>query len=57
MTDEFRDLVSNVKEQVMYLGELGVEAMDVRLPETTPAEHVAFGTVLGAWLARLDPPS
>lgn len=33
MADELKDLVSDIKEQVIYLRELGVEAMDVNLPE------------------------
>ncbi|MEO6334884.1 MAG: uracil-DNA glycosylase [Pyrinomonadaceae bacterium] len=41
MTDELKDLVSDIKEQVIYLRELGVEAIDAKLPEVKLAPSVS----------------
>jgi DNA polymerase len=43
MPDEFKNFVADVKEQIAFLEELGVESFDVSLPEPKirPASHAA----------------
>src|SRR5687767_13295358 len=43
MADEIRNLVSDIKEQLIYLHELGVEAIEVKLSETVLSESVGPG--------------
>ena len=35
MTQEFKDLVADVREQVQFLNELGVETLEANLPDVT----------------------
>jgi DNA polymerase len=41
MSQEFRDLVADVREQVAFLQELGVETLDARLPEVDVTQIAA----------------
>jgi len=41
MSQEFRDLVADVREQVAFLQELGVETLDARLPEVEVTQIAA----------------
>jgi uracil-DNA glycosylase family 4 len=41
MKDELTNLIADVKEQVLYLSELGVEALDAKLPDAARADTLA----------------
>jgi DNA polymerase len=57
MTPELKNLVADVKEQVAFLKELGVDALDARLPETTTAPiNAATSALAAAQPARELPP-
>jgi DNA polymerase len=56
MTDELRDLVFDIKEHVVYLRELGVEALDVKLPENGLAASVVESGVSREPLTSINPP-
>jgi uracil-DNA glycosylase len=55
MTEELKDLVVDVKEQIAFLGELGVEALDASLPEIRTAPISAPAAVQAQIVRELPP--
>ena len=57
MSRELKDLLADVREQVTFLNELGVETLDARLPETgTSTNVVAAATARTQPVRELPPP-
>ena len=57
MSQELKDLVADVREQVAYLQELGVESFDVNLPDAPVAQFAAAQPTVSFAPERISPAS
>jgi hypothetical protein len=56
-TNEISELIADVREQVVYFKELGVELLDVKMDEFDAAEMADVKTPMGANNAETNVPS